>query len=187
MKVLIVWAIVLFAIMAFCHKIQDEQCGGKDRWDVKTLCDNDSRKIDSVIVISTVKQMRTLQTKRIGNTTPRFGDEFHIFQIDCKIREYKTEADGDYHLVMTDLNDSTITMIGEIADPYCQKTMRSEYLGKFIDSQASFQMVQRTAKYVQNSVYRITGVGFFDKLHGQLGVAPNGIELHPIIKFQKLK
>jgi len=28
---------------------------------------------------------------------------------------------------------------------------------------------------------RITGVGFFDYIHGQHGVAPNGIELHPVL------
>jgi len=34
---------------------------------------------------------------------------------------------------------------------------------------------------------RITGVGFFDKVHGQLGVASfNGIELHPILDFEWL-
>ena len=27
----------------------------------------------------------------------------------------------------------------------------------------------------------LIGVGFFDRLHGQLGVAPNGIELHPVL------
>ena len=27
----------------------------------------------------------------------------------------------------------------------------------------------------------VTGVGFFDVLHGQTGVAPNGIELHPVL------
>src|SRR5207247_8711702 len=27
----------------------------------------------------------------------------------------------------------------------------------------------------------VTGVGFFDFLHGQTGVAPNGIELHPLL------
>jgi hypothetical protein len=31
----------------------------------------------------------------------------------------------------------------------------------------------------------ITGVGFFDVLHGQTGVAPNGIELHPLLGFTK--
>lgn len=34
---------------------------------------------------------------------------------------------------------------------------------------------------------RITGVGFFDKVHGQTGVSPlNGIELHPILKIEWL-
>jgi hypothetical protein len=28
-----------------------------------------------------------------------------------------------------------------------------------------------------------TGVGFFDIPHGQTGVAPNAIELHPVLKF----
>jgi hypothetical protein len=30
----------------------------------------------------------------------------------------------------------------------------------------------------------ITGVGFFDYQHGQTGVAPNAIELHPVIGFK---
>jgi hypothetical protein len=30
---------------------------------------------------------------------------------------------------------------------------------------------------------RLGGVAFFDYLHGQTGVAPNGIELHPILDF----
>jgi hypothetical protein len=29
----------------------------------------------------------------------------------------------------------------------------------------------------------IRGVGFFDFIHGQTGVAPNGIELHPVLRF----
>jgi hypothetical protein len=29
----------------------------------------------------------------------------------------------------------------------------------------------------------ITGVAFFDSVHGQRGVAPNGIELHPVLSF----
>ena len=30
----------------------------------------------------------------------------------------------------------------------------------------------------------VTGVGFFDFLHGQAGAAPNGIELHPVLKVE---
>jgi hypothetical protein len=29
----------------------------------------------------------------------------------------------------------------------------------------------------------VTGVAFFDFLHGQSGVPPNGIELHPVLGF----
>jgi len=30
----------------------------------------------------------------------------------------------------------------------------------------------------------VTGVGFWDEIHGQTGVAPNGIELHPVLRFK---
>ena len=30
---------------------------------------------------------------------------------------------------------------------------------------------------------RVRGVGFWDEVHGQTGVAPNGIELHPVLSF----
>ncbi len=33
---------------------------------------------------------------------------------------------------------------------------------------------------VARPLVQITGVGFFDYIHGQRGVAPNGIELHPV-------
>jgi hypothetical protein len=33
---------------------------------------------------------------------------------------------------------------------------------------------------------RITGVGFFDRAHGQTGAAPNVIELHPVLKIEWL-
>jgi hypothetical protein len=43
-------------------------------------------------------------------------------------------------------------------------------------------------RFMQRHVQRIrlTGLIFFDKLHGQAGVAPNGVELHPILKVEAL-
>ena len=29
----------------------------------------------------------------------------------------------------------------------------------------------------------ITGVGYFDAIHGQIGVSPNGIEIHPVLSY----
>jgi hypothetical protein len=34
---------------------------------------------------------------------------------------------------------------------------------------------------------RVTGVALFDFLHGQTGVARNGIELHPVLAFVCLR
>ena len=40
---------------------------------------------------------------------------------------------------------------------------------------------------VTPTMARITGVGFFDKVHGQMGVSQfNGIELHPVLKIEWL-
>jgi len=40
---------------------------------------------------------------------------------------------------------------------------------------------------VKPTAVRITGVGFFDKVHGQMGVSQlNGIELHPVLKVEFL-
>ena len=40
----------------------------------------------------------------------------------------------------------------------------------------------RGASVVQG--VRVTGIGFFDPTHGQAGVAPNGIELHPVLRIE---
>jgi hypothetical protein len=37
--------------------------------------------------------------------------------------------------------------------------------------------------YLGSSV-AITGVGFWDEQHGQTGIAPNGIELHPVLNIK---
>ena len=37
---------------------------------------------------------------------------------------------------------------------------------------------------VKPTKVRLTGVGFFDRVHGQSGVAPNGIELHPVLNVR---
>jgi hypothetical protein len=39
---------------------------------------------------------------------------------------------------------------------------------------------------VPSTPARVTGVGFFDRFHNQTGVAPNVIELHPILKIEWL-
>ncbi len=80
--------------------------------------------------------------------------------IDC----YKREEDGDIHLV---LSDSGCTMIAEIEDGSPERS--------------KFKATSRW-KYLQKRA-TITGVRYYDHIHGQRGVAPNGIEIHPVLKI----
>ena len=39
-------------------------------------------------------------------------------------------------------------------------------------------------KLKPNTEIMVTGIGFFDKIHGHERVAPNGIELHPLLSIE---
>jgi hypothetical protein len=36
----------------------------------------------------------------------------------------------------------------------------------------------------ENIVIEVIGIGFFDRLHGQRGMAPSGIEIHPVLSMR---
>jgi hypothetical protein len=74
-------------------------------------------------------------------------------------------------------------MIGEIPSVACSTASR--FAKQIAQARAQFD-----AKFSATSSYKTTdtpvtvlGVGFFDFVHGQRGVAPNGIEIHPILSL----
>lgn len=88
----------------------------------------------------------------------------------------KREADSDYHVVIED--DAGNTMIVEFPHPGCSK-----------GSLAYAAIVRARARAALLHVgmrVRVTGMLFFDKIHGQTGVAPNGVELHPVFNVEIL-
>jgi hypothetical protein len=107
--------------------------------------------------------------------------EVQTFEITAQLTLIKFEADQDYHIVVKDNRGRT--MIVESPEPGCAG--RSRFLKEITEVRATIDKFfgsPITAKQTPNSVYAtVTGVGFFDKIHGQTGVAPNGIELHPIL------
>jgi hypothetical protein len=76
-------------------------------------------------------------------------------------------------------------MISEMASPACVASS-SRLLPGIQNARSEFD-----ARYTVTSSFQtanvpvtITGVGFFDFLHGQTGVASNGIELHAVLDIQ---
>jgi len=96
------------------------------------------------------------------------------------LTQYKVEADGDIHLVVKDAAGGT--MIAEAPNPSCVGST-SPFKAKITTVRTAFQNALHPTtswKYVHRAV-RLDGIGFLDELHGQTGVAPNGIELHPLL------
>lgn len=100
---------------------------------------------------------------------------------------FNGEADGDIHLVVASPLHRSQTMIVEFPQASClggaAPTMRRRI------SAARTALVrgcgranERRFKTLHGTA-TIEGVGFFDIIHGQRGVAPSGIELHPALRF----
>ncbi len=171
-----------------CSKPDEKNpaCTGKDRWDVKTLTDLNASTINYTSTNITVANLISIPLqKSIEDNTPRFGIEYNTYTLQCHIREYKLSDDGDYHLVLQDLSDPSITMVGEIPDPYCASVKQSLRFNEIIKARQDFKNTLLVTAQVDTFVYIITGVAFYDKVHGQLGAAPDAIEIHPILSISK--
>ena len=77
------------------------------------------------------------------------------------------------------------TMIIEIPAPNCVGP-GSPFAAGIARARQQFDAVFTSRSFFQtaNVPVQITGVGFFDYFEGQQGIAPNGIELHPVIDIK---
>ena len=107
--------------------------------------------------------------------------ETTTYSVRAQLIEYKRETDHDYHLVISDGGE---TMIVEIPDPTCVGAS-SPFRAQIAQARSEFDAhytATPTLHHVNVPVI-VTGIGFFDRIHGQTGVAPNGIELHPVVRM----
>ncbi len=112
-------------------------------------------------------------------------DETRVWVVDAILTLYKVEddpitGDSDYHLVLSDGSGNTI--IAEIPSPGCVGS-GSPFAEDIAKARAKFdaRFSAKSQPQTANAPVRVTGVGFFDFHHGQLGVAPNGVQLHPVL------
>lgn len=158
---------------------------GVERWSVKTGSDADVGLID--LTSTTATTIADLVSLTAPSSLPSDNrvqpTETTIFQLQATLDEFKLESDSDYHLVLDD--GAGNTLIAEIPDPACVSSSSP----LLIDIQSARN--EFDARYTATTSFQtadvpvtVTGVGFFDFLHGQSGVAPNGIELHAVLDVQ---
>jgi hypothetical protein len=143
---------------------------GVERWKVKTL--QDRPKLHAAKTATIAQLITEPKPSPLPGTRAPF--EFNVFKVNAKVTQIIAEDDGDLHLV---LSDGTHTMIAEAPTAACN-TGATPYRRNQMEH-------ARATVRICNSA-QLTGVAFFDFFHHQTGVAPNEIELHPLLAFRCL-
>lgn len=176
---------------------------GVERWKIKTLGDAEAANVYySRPVEMQIRTLRTLPAPARADldaaTDRRFSPvETTKYRVHALLLEYKLETDSDYHLVIADPADRTLTMIAEIPSGDCVdskmlagqmtnlRTWLERQWGKPEIVGRMIHVAMGGAPPTAGQMVTIEGIGFFDFDHHQTGVAPNAIELHPVLSISR--
>lgn len=171
-------------------------CGvhcGTERWRIKTVFDSDASRINFAPRHTTISQLVIMPAPSRLEEEERSDAEKQVYSVEAVLLGWKQETgahgDHDFHLVLADPNDLTHTMIAEVPAPDCEGACSSLQAQKFaqVRQVLTAQLAEPEAhfrRFTPAWVVRVEGVGFFDIFHGQIGVAENCMELHPLLKVE---
>ncbi len=152
-------------------------CSGY-RWDVKTGQDPQASQVNlGSVTPTTVGFLTSLPAhSNLPDNSRLSPTELTQYEITGTIVDYALQHDNDYHVVIQD-NSSSNVMITEIPDPAC------------VPSSSPFAAMAANARNVFSAnaagaigaTVAIKGVGFFDDNTLTSNVAPNKVELHPVL------
>jgi hypothetical protein len=184
---------IIVSALFFVQGSYGQNCG-TERWDVKTLTDKDTVNINfgKKVKTTVAKQARLKKPVHpIGEDLSRLASETTYYSLDCWLIEYKKEDDKDIHIVLKDLScDSTI--VAEIPSHLCEEIVHtSHYLKiKKLNEWFEAKIGKPTSKFKIPPTplkVHIEGIGYFDKIHGQRGMAANGREIHPVLVMKVIQ
>ena len=168
-------------------------CGvhcGTQRWLVKTLSDADVASINFSPRPATVTWLTSQPAPSPLPADSRVAPlELQAFTVRAQLIAIKEESDRDFHLVLADPDDPSTTMIAEIPSSECSGACSSRYASSFESARTALESrfgVPPTTAFQDvpgTVIVDVTGIAFFDFPHSQRGVAPNAIELHPVLSI----
>src|SRR5258705_797398 len=185
------------------------QCGGEERWALKMGADQGAAQIVVTPVATTFTALVHISRPPLpSDDITRVAAERVVRVVDGRLVQFKLESgktgDGDFHLVISDDTQlfsaggsgqpSPHSVIAEIPDPDCVAGRTGSVT---TPSRFAPQLAAVRARFLQQfpSIHsgwnqaggipvRLTGVVFFDRPHGQVGRALNGLDLHPLLDIQ---
>jgi hypothetical protein len=164
-----------------------------NRPEVKSLRDPDAGRIEfNRPVETTVSALNAVASHcgPAGNRRVR-PEELRVYQVVGRITRVKRESDHDVHLALADLSHPADKIIVELKDPSFRGNARSPHHHALVEAQQSFDAlvaasgVNRAAD-LKGTTVRVTGVGFFDMAHFQISRSRSCMELHPVLRIEKV-
>jgi len=157
---------------------------GFGRWTVKTGHDEEVGKVSGIAQPTTIAALRAMKPPaNLDGDSTRVtypgSPEMQTWRLaNVTLAGYKLESDGDYHLVVVD--GAGKSLVAEIVDP---RRVAESWKDRTMEARNTFDARHTPSGSFQTAgeTVTVTGVGFFDLLHGQFGAAPNGIELHAVL------
>jgi hypothetical protein len=155
---------------------------------VKTLSDPREKLVNYTPHDSSIGRLGKKPHPHVGPNTKRIeGVETTNYRVAARLVEMKLEDDRDVHLVVSVPSAPSKTMIVEFPDTTCNGASSSPKKAKMRSARSALIAAcgqPSSSRFTDLSGRAtVTGVGFFDIPHGQTGIAPNAIELHPVLKF----
>jgi hypothetical protein len=120
----------------------------------------------------------------------RLDSEIDVLSVDCLIIGYKRSIDDkDIHVIVEDINTDA-TMVVEIPSHKCLEIQRTSRYSLFLALEEWFVRYigypeDRFTYLKEHIPVTIIGIGFFDSHHGQIGMAGNGREIHPVLSITR--
>jgi hypothetical protein len=165
-------------------------CTGEQRWEVKTLQDEDAGQIKFTpkrISFKEILDKARADTWSTAKDDERQPDEFQVYTVRGRIPYVAREDDQDIHIEFVDVNNPDLHLVAEIPNPDCAITKKSRYKEKFRKVRNTFLNKYQDKSVYTSGIFEITGVLFHDKKNHGRGGNENGVELHPILDIKKIK
>jgi hypothetical protein len=178
---------------------------GSTRWLIKTGQDPDAPLVGPAAnsIKTTVEELANLprpadmpltESSVVYNEKRAKPVETSIYSVEAKLILIKHENSGDYHLVLQGTSGQTMIAVApNPADAFIGANNRWKKeitdVRQQLDANFSPSSGTSTTLPLGTSIkprlrfVRIAGVGFFNLVHGQTGVASNGLELHPLLSI----
>jgi hypothetical protein len=160
---------------------------------VKSLRDREASRIQlDTVIHTTVTALNAIPSHCGPATDHRVRDEeFRVYEVVGRVTRVKRERDHDIHIILEEPEDPSKRVIVESDDPDFRGNVVSPYREKLAAARQMFddlvkQSGARKLTDVRGTIARVTGVGFFDMNHLQIGRSRSCIELHPILTIERV-